>query len=538
MNKLTIFTTLICLFNLSYSINAAESEDSLKVSNWQNEDPKVDKSWGISTERAYTDLLQNKKSQPVIVAVIDNGVDINHEDLKDRIWINTDEIPGNGIDDDNNGYIDDIHGWNFIGNSDGKNIDAANLEVTRLYRKYYSLYGETSMDSVRLINPGDYKVYKKVKNTYLKELTQLEQEKAFFDGVTSTYFRYDSLLANRLSNPNYTLNDLKKLKVEKKTEIDTARRYMILLVSNNITKSTINDANEYFNSRLNYHFNVDFNSRDIIGDDEWVWESAYGNNDVAGTNPDHGTSVSGLIAANRNNNIGIKGVADNVKIMCIRTVPDGDEWDKDVANAIKYAIDNGASIINMSFGKAFSPQQEFIINVLKQSVDKDVLFVHAAGNDSENNDNVYNYPRKYDTDNNVITENWITVGASSIKKSKKDFVAGFSNYGKKTVDIFAPGENILSCTPNNGYDFAGGTSFAAPMVAGAAALIKSYYPNLTSAEIKQILLESSSTKNINVALPGTNGKNIVIVPFNTLSVTGGLLNVYKALELAELKSKS
>ncbi len=536
MRKILAALYLITIISFPQTVIASASNDSIKLVNWQNKDPKADKAWGISTEKAYSELLQGKESKTVIVAVIDNGIDINHEDLKDVIWVNEDEIPGNGIDDDNNGYIDDIHGWNFLGNSSGENIDGAPLEVTRLYKKYNTIYENLPADSLMDADPENYQKYLKVKTTYLKELTEIEQGKAYFDGITASYSRYDSILTNIFNKDNYSLNELKKLKVEKKSIVDTAKSYMILLRSNGISKSSLKEVEDYFNSRLNYHYNLEYNSRGIIGDDEWIWNTEiYGNNDVAGKNPDHGTSVAGIIAANRKNQIGMKGVADNVKIMCIRAVPDGDEWDKDVANSIKYAIDNGADIINMSFGKAFSPQQEMVENVLKQAAEKDILLVHAAGNDAENNDVVFNFPRKYSSTGDVIMNNWLSVGASSIKKSKKDFVASFSNYGKTTVDIFAPGVNILSCTPNNGYDFADGTSFSAPMVTGAAALIKSYYPSLTSSEIKELILEASGTNDIKVKLPGTKRKDKVFIPFKNLSVTGGLLNVYKALELAEQK---
>lgn len=536
MSRILATLSLIILINFPITIFASTENDSLKLANWQNKDPKFDKAWGISTERAYSEILKGKKSKTVIVAVIDNGVDVNHEDLKDNLWVNAKEIPGNGIDDDNNGYIDDIHGWNFLGNASGENINEATLEVTRLFRKYSAMYDNMSADSLKNIDFEKYQDYKKVRNTYLKELTEVEQEKAFFDGITAPYNYYDSVMIASLGKSNYTLEDLKKHKVVKNSVADTARRYLILLTSNDITKSAIKEADDYFNSRLNYHFNLDFNSREIIGDDVYTWnDETYGNNDVSGANPDHGTTVAGIIAANRNNNLGIKGIADNVKIMCIRAVPDGDEWDKDVANAIKYAIDNGADVINMSFGKSFSPQQKMVEDVLREAAQKDVLLVHAAGNDNENNDVEFNFPRKYSSDGELIIDNWISVGASTIKKSKKEFVAEFSNYGQTTVDIFAPGVSILSCTPGNGYDFADGTSFAAPMVAGAAALIKSYYPELTALEIKELIMEAGDTKNIKVVLPGTYGKEKKIVPFQSLSVSGGLLNVYKALELAGTK---
>lgn len=516
---------------------ASGEKDSLKFVNWQNKDPKIDKAWGISTEKAYLELLKDKSSRTVVVAVIDNGVDVNHEELKNNIWINEGEIPGNGIDDDNNGYIDDIHGWNFLGNVKGENIEKAPMEITRLYKRYLDRVGSVTEDSIKTMLGDDYSNFKKVRKAYMLKSTEVLQEKGFFDGITAAYAYFDSIISKQLGSTSYTVNDLKKLKVPKKSLEDTAKSYMVLLLSNGIDKQTIQEAEDYFNSRLNYHFNLEFDSRAIVGDDEWTWsETAYGNNDVHGGNPDHGTPVAGIIAASRNNNTGIKGIADNVKIMCIRAVPDGDEWDKDVAKAIEYAIDNGADIINMSFGKDFSPQKEFVDNVLQKAAKKDVLFVHSAGNDSENNDVNISFPNPVLSSGEIIPVNWITVGATTIKRSKKEFVASFSNYGLNTVDIFAPGESILSPTPNNGYDFVDGTSFSSPVVSGAAALIKSYYPNLSMSQIKEIILESSTKKDIKIVLPGTFGKFKEIVHFSELSTSGGLINVYKALELAEQKS--
>lgn len=521
------------------TIWAINPEDSVKYINWQNLDPKQNKTWGIGSDKAYEELLKGKTSKTVIVAVIDNGVDINHEDLKNNIWINEDEIPGNGIDDDNNGYIDDVNGWNFLGNQNGENVNYAPLEVTRLYSQYLKTYGELNDDTVKKYNPENFNYYKKVTDTYLEKSMEVEQQKMGFDKFIELYNRYDSIAAKALGKEKYTDKELKKLKVVKKSSADTAKKFILRFHKRGLTQSTIDEANKYFTSRVAYHYNADFCSRTIIGDNATIWsDTAYGNNNVAGEHPDHGTMVSGIIAANRHNNLGIKGVADNVKIMAIRTVPDGDEWDKDVAKAIQYAIDNGAEIINMSFGKSFSPQKEFVDKVVKMADEHNVLLVHAAGNDSENIDVESNFPNQFSADSTVLTKNWLTIGSTSKDKKKKLFVSDYSNYGKKSVDIFAPGENIITCTPGNKYDIASGTSFSAPMFSGAAALIKSYYPILKASDIKEILLQSSACEDITVVLPGTTGKQKQLVKFSSLSVTGGLLNVYSALQLAEQRSQT
>ncbi|MBN1116098.1 MAG: S8 family peptidase [Bacteroidales bacterium] len=537
MKKITIITTLASLLLSSFSLFAG-SEDSVKYANWQNLDPKEDKTWGISTEKAYSELLAGKESKTIVVAVIDNGVDINHEDLKGHIWVNEDEIPDNGIDDDNNGYIDDVHGWNFLGNSEGENINEAPLEVTRLYKIYSDKFKDMDLDSLKKAGNTEVESYETVLREFETDVMNYTSQKARFEQIVSNYNNYDKIVAEALGKENYTYDDVKKLKFEKETQADSAQKFMKRMKKYNVTPSMFDGALEYFDSRLKYHYNPEFSARTLIGDDIADWnDNSYGNNIVDAAKPDHGTMVASIIAADRNNNIGIKGIADNVIIMPIRAVPDGDEWDKDVALAIKYAIDNGAEIVNMSFGKSFSPQKEFVDEVIKLADEKNVLLVHAAGNDNENVDIAKNFPNQYNAEGKVIINNWLTVGASAKDKKKKEFVASFSNYGKKTVDLFAPGYEILMCAPGNKYESASGTSMASPMVAGAAALVKSYYPNLTAAELKEILLESSATKDIKVLLPGTGGKNKQYVPFSSLSTTGGLLNVYKALQLAEEKSK-
>ncbi|MBN2486958.1 MAG: S8 family peptidase [Bacteroidales bacterium] len=539
MKKITILLAAMGTLAPMLALKAVSPEDSLKYINWQNLHPKYNKAWGAGTDKAYEDLLKGKTSKTVIVAVIDNGVDINHEDLKEHVWTNTGEIPGNGIDDDNNGYIDDINGWNFLGNPEGENINQAPLEVTRLYRQYLNKFGTLDEDTVLKYSPEVYDDFKRVVTAYYEKSNEIEMQKMGFDRFNGLYKRYDSIAAKALGKESYTQKELKALSAAKKTAADSAKKFLLSVYKMGLTKQVVDEINKHFASRTEYHYNTEFCPRPVIGDNPAEWsDAAYGNNNVAGPHPDHGTMVSGIIAANRNNNSGIKGVADNVKIMAIRTVPDGDEWDKDVAKAIQYAIDNGAEIINMSFGKSFSPQKEFVDNIIKMADEKNVLLVHAAGNDSENIDEEPSFPNQYSSDSTLLATNWITVGSTAKTKKKKTFVSSYSNYGKNRVDIFAPGENIITCSPGSKYDMASGTSFSAPMVTGAAALIKSYYPELTAEDIKIILLKTAAQTDKKVLLPGTGGKNKQFVKFSSLSATGGTLDVYNALIMAEEQSKS
>jgi cell wall-associated protease len=287
---------------------------------------------------------------------------------------------------------------------------------------------------------------------------------------------------------------------------------------------------DYFGVIVNYGYNLEFDSRKIVGDNySDVYEKNYGNNDVKGPDPNHGSHVAGIIAASRNNNLGIKGIADHVKIMSVRAVPNsGDERDKDVANAIIYAVDNGAKIINMSFGKGFSPEKEAVDKAVKYAEQNGVLLVHAAGNDGKDSDVNKNFPERFYL-NSKEAKNWVEVGASSWGTGQ-DFVADFSNYGKKSVSFFAPGVEIYSTTPDNTYKNESGTSMASPSTAGVAAILMSYFPEFTAAEIKDILIGSARKfDHLKVKEPG--GKQEV--EFNELSLSGGLINAYEAVKMAQ-----
>lgn len=528
--------TIFLVFGIIATVNlfAINPKDSVKHINWFNLDAKEDKVLGISTEKAYNKLLKDKESHKVIVAVIDGGVDIEHEDLAGKIWTNKDEIPGNGIDDDKNGYVDDIHGWNFLGGDKGENVKYETLEVTRLYRKYSKKFDGLSEDEIKDKYPDDYQLYSEVVSEFNKERSQYESAKVNISFV-------DSILRNGLNKEDLaeiSVEDLKKWDPEKKTPEFAIRKSLLKFIKKGYSMELFAEEKAYYEERVNYHFNTEFDPRDIVGDNpEKASERHYGNNDVIGNTPFHGTFVAGIIGANRENNIGIKGIAENVEIMAVRAVPDGDERDKDVANAIRYAIENGAQVINMSFGKSYSPQKEVVDEAIRLAEKHDVLLIHASGNDHQNIDKEPSYPSVFSANNEVLTNNWIEVGASYMKK-KKTFAASFTNYGIETVNIFAPGVNIISTKEDNGYDLGDGTSFASPMVAGAAALLKSYYPSLSAKQIKEIILNSAiDLGELQVMQPGTSKKDKKLVPFSSLSSTGGVLNIYSAINLAEEFSK-
>lgn len=536
--------TVLFLATLLISLNAV-SQDETKTTNnnspddiylnWYNKSPMDDTIYGAEVDKAYNKLLKDKESKTVIVAVIDGGIDITHEDLKDNIWINKDEIPDNGIDDDKNGYIDDIHGWNFIGNSKGENITYENLEITRIYKQYNEKYSETKSGKLSEEEKETYLLYKEAKKLFEKKLKHANLQKSSFEKLKNKYNTTYSNISKAIAKDTITTKDLDSLKIHNKS-LKKDIKFQYLYVKYGFTRDIFDEIDVHINEQLDYHLNVDFNPRDIIGDDINEISSSYGNNNVYGPEADHGTFVSGIIAAERDNETGVNGIVENVKIMALKVVPNGDERDKDVAKAIRYAVDNGAKVINMSFGKQLSPQKQLVDEAILYAEEKGVLLVHAAGNDGFNIDKVKQYPTKnLEEDKQLST--WITVGASSMNSNLK-FAASFTNYGKSMVDIFAPGVRIKSLAPENKYEVADGTSFSAPVVSGIAALLISYYPELTASDVKNIIIKSAlKYPEIEVNKPGDYSKRKKKVAFGDLSKTGGLVSAFEAIKMAEEMSK-
>jgi subtilisin family serine protease len=494
--------------------------------NWYNKSPIDDEIFGAEVDKAYQELLKDKKSSTVIVAVIDGGIDITHEDLKDNIWVNTDEIADNGIDDDNNGYTDDIHGWNFLGNAEGENISNETLEITRIYRKYKDRDDLTKEEK---------NLYKDAKKLYKKELKMANLQKKMFLKFKNKYHETHGNITNVLGKDTITVADLDSLKEHNK-KLKKDIKFQYRFVKYGFSSAVFDQFEEMIKEELEYHLNLEFNPREIIGDDVSSLSSANGNSNVYGPEAFHGTFVCGIIAAERDNEIGIDGIASDVQIMALKVVPNGDERDKDVAKAIRYAVDNGAKVINMSFGKQLSPYKNLVDEAILYAEENGVLLVHAAGNDGFNIDKVKQYPTKNVSETKQISS-WITVGASSMSNTK-EFAASFTNYGKEMVDIFAPGVRVKSLAPESKYEVGDGTSFSAPVVSGVAALVLSYYPELTANELKDILLNSvNNYATLEVNKPGDYSKRKKTVLFDDLSKTAGIVSAYKALKLAEELSK-
>lgn len=535
MQKISIL--ILCLFlsfqtfsggHLFPEVDGDTLGDTLKEAprNWWHLDPEKDHVPGISTFRAY-EFLKGKNSQTVLVAVIDSGIDIDHEDLKDIIWVNEDEVAGNGIDDDNNGYIDDIHGWNFIGGKDGSNVKFDTYELTREYLRLSDKY--QAMSSAQKQDDGEWAYFQKIENEYKTTVKKMEGQFAGFKGFYDQYKKAERLLQAYTEKEELSKEDLLSWD-SPDDKISLARDIMLTAFDNGLNSYHMEEGYEYFTTALSYGYNLNYDPRELIGDNlSDPFEKNYGNNNVKGDFAFHGTHVAGIIAAGRGNNLGIDGIADNVKVMVLRAVPNGDERDKDVANAIIYAVDNGAKVINMSFGKRFSPDKAAVDKAVRYAESKGVLLIHASGNSAHNTEVVDHFPSRMLDQPSQEASNWLEVGAVNWK-GHEQLVASFSNYGKTSVDIFAPGVDIYSTAPDQDYKDASGTSMAAPVTTGVAALLMSYFPHLSAQEVKQIIMKSSTNyQSQEVKIPG-KGET---AKFGDLSQTGGVVNAYEAVRLAQ-----
>lgn len=508
---------------------------------WHLMDPKTSGYYGISLDKAYQ-FLKDKPSQQVLVAVIDSGVDTTHEDLKPILWNNPGEIPGNGIDDDKNGYVDDVHGWNFLGGKDGRNVKEDSYEAARVYHRYKSRF--EGMKDPSTLSKEDQDLYK----MWLKAGNDLQSDPTaslnlmLISNAYKAAASADTTLQRVMGKTEFTGSDVESFSTTAEPGRSAKRKFLILyqglgIEMSRTNKDVLSEIGDYVESeqrKADAKNTPPQNYRgEIVKDNEAdINDRFYGNNDVMTGTPEHGTHVSGIIGAARGNGKGMDGIADNVRIMLVRAVPDGDEHDKDVALAIRYAVDNGAKVINMSFGKGVSPEKQWVDDAVKYAESKGVLLVHAAGNEGANIDTAWNFPTPVYKGNSSRATNWITVGASAA--SKNSLVANFSNVGKKEVDVFAPGVNIYATVPGgNTYRNLSGTSMASPVVAGLAALILEYYPQFTPQQVKAIIEKSAVPFTDAITDPSTGEKG----KFADLSRTGGLVNAYEAVVMADALAK-
>jgi len=536
--SLGIFITVILIFQQPLFAQY----DPQHLINWQLKDPKS-KMPGVGVDEAYKTILKGKPSYQVIVAVIDGGVDVHHEDLKQNIWVNPKEIPGNGKDDDQNGYIDDIYGWNFIGNASGVNVHHDTYEATRTLGTWRKKYQHADVTKLDAAGKAEYQ-------KYLEMEKNIEGKRADAEAQWKDLRRNETILLEvvqavkkELGSLPLTKTNLERIDTTSNMYVNIGQKILLSVLEEQPYLNSFDQINQSIKQQYSgpradleakflYQYNANFDSRKIVGDNyENINERFYGNNDVKGPDAFHGTHVAGIIAAVRDNRIGMDGVATNVKIMALRAVPDGDERDKDVANSIRYAVDQGAKVINMSFGKGESPYKKAVDDAIRYAEKHDVLLVHASGNAGEDNDATTHYPVKTLDRKGLFVKkevkNWLDVGALSFTTGP-DMIASFSNYGKKSVDIFSPGVRIYSTAPDNNYEFADGTSMASPVMAGVAALIRSYYPKLSAKQVKKAILKNGNVSNLKVNKPGTSET----VLLSQLCKSGSYVNAVKALEAA------
>lgn len=480
-----------------------------------------DTMFGIDLIGALKEVPKPDSAREVIVAVIDGGTDNEHEDLISNIWINKGEKPENGLDDDGNGYIDDIYGWDFIGGSE-EDVSYDNLELTRLVRMYRDRFVSRDPKTLSKAEKVEYKRYLELKKQLESTLVEEKKNLEFYSLIR----KFVSEIVKEMKTDTFTYQELESFN-PKSQEAKVGKFYLSSAMKNSPQTSyellkDLNDGYDHFNASVNYQLNLEFDPRVKVEDNYSNQEERYyGNNEVIGPDAKHGTHVAGIIAAMRNNKLGNDGVATMAKIMVLRVVPNGDERDKDVANAIRYAVDNGAKVINMSFGKAFDYNKAIVDEAVRYAESKDVLIIHAAGNDAKNTDKESNFPSpRYKNDS--LCKTWIEVGASQMNQGP----ASFSNYGKKTVNVFAPGFEIYNTVEDDNYEWLQGTSMAAPVVAGLAALIRSYYPHLTAIQVKQIIESTVEIPTKKFVKPGSKRKKI---KYKKLCTSKGVVNAKKAL---------
>lgn len=525
---------VLALLQLLFVAAMAQSAHP-KLKGWHLLNYQQDGYMGTGVKEAY-ELLKGRKSTTVIVAVIDSGVDTLQEDLKPVLWNNPKEIPGNGKDDDGNGYVDDIHGWNFCGSSTGENLNTNTHETERVYHRWKSEFEGKAEKDIPAERKFLFGQWKRAEDLINKDYKEYQENNGNIESAISILATTSRLITKFIGKDEFTADQISLIPKSRDSLgwaiavwKDVFSKGSDPVVTN---KAIINELDTYHNTLLNYRKRKEDLPHDYRGDltkDKYedIRDSVYGNNNLQGSSGNHGTHVSGIIGAVRNNNIGVDGIADNVRIMVVRAVPGGDEHDKDVALAIRYAVDNGAKIINMSFGKPVSPYKQMVDDAVKYAAKNGVLLVHGAGNEGENLDENAFYPNPEFLDGGRAS-NMLTIGASGDYSTDGGLAASFSNYSSKEVDIFAPGVYINSTVANNGYEAYDGTSMASPVAAGVAALLKSYFPKLTPQQLIELIIKTGTPVKEEVTIPHSDKKTSM----SNLCSSGKIINAYEAVKLA------
>ncbi len=538
MNRGLILLTLLCLQLGSFGQAKFTSQ------NWHWKDYDQDSIHGISLLKAYQLLSTlSIKPTPIVVAVMDGGIDTNHLALKPKLWVNGKEIPGNGIDDDRNGYIDDIHGWNFLGGSNGENINKAAAEKSRIYHQYKSLYEIANLDTTQFTKAqlNNYRIWKQA----ALEMEFSDEEAAnlqYIKMATNAIQKLGNFIRKEINDSNFTVVQLEPFQPIGKVTLDAKIAYLRTAQILGIDKETgfkeiIDDLKEYIDGKekaalAKQETPEPIRARIIKDKYESLADCYYGNNDITGPNAKHGTHVAGLVASIPDSSWKMNTQYPPIQIMGIRVVPDGDEYDKDIALGIRYAVNNGAKIINMSFGKSFSPEQIWVDSAIRYAASKDVLIVHSAGNEYYNLNIKPVYPTPYSSILNDTAHNVLTVGASSDPYLNGTLLTDFSNYGPKIVDVLSPGNKIYSTLPGkNNYGYLQGTSMAAPIVSHIAAMLRAYYPSLSAIDVKNIIMQSSwKPSNKDESFPIPQKEETKTLP--QIAAAGGIVNAANAIAMA------
>ncbi|WP_430410617.1 S8 family serine peptidase [Kordia sp.] len=546
LKLVTLFSICYCIIScasvkspkaVTFAISKKQPLTEEEKKDWYFKDIYKDSIPGISLHKAY-DFLNNKKGDTIIVAVIDTELDIAQEDLKNQIWINKDEIPNNNIDDDNNGYVDDIHGWNFLGTTEKTPIIHHKSTAVRILNKY-NKYKNVKESEVKSSDLESFKLYKRALNYQKEKIDEAKLNLKYFQGFKERFLSLRDTMKTLFNKEKFTVKELDSLSKKSNDSIIKVKisstKY---LIQNGIDEKRVNQIISIHKNNLDMTYNLEHDDRLTDDDLDDINDSIYGNNNVRGTaKMDHGTKVAGVIAGNRFNEYGVIGITNKVRIMPVVISSFGNENDKDIALAIRYAVNNGAKVINMSIGKEFSINEKWIREAIIYADKKDVLIISAAGNEGLNLDtkDIFYYPNDMDKDKNEFSNNFIAVGSSNYTEN---IVSNFSNYGQTTVDVFAPGEEIKVLT-NDGVGEDSGSSLSCAVVSGIASLIRSYYPALTAKEVKELILKSGISVDTDVYAPVSEGqkRNPNKVPFSSLSKSGKIVNAYNALLMAEEVSK-
>jgi subtilisin family serine protease len=536
-----MYKFILTLFLYSYSLFAWGQDARF----WHWKDLEKDGVHGVSLFKAQQLLTDLKlKPMPIIIAILDGGIDTAHLQIKPLLWNNPKEIPGNALDDDQNGYIDDVHGWNFLGNAAGQNINKASDEKSRIYHRYKNEFKQDKIDSVSWDAKKKQDFYSWQQAA--AEIVFSEDDAAnlsFIKMARNAVVKMGLILIREIVDTNFTTEQLEAYQPIGKLTADTKISYLRTMQALGIDRmsghhSIVEDLNDYIAGKDQSAVSIDTPPEDLrkkITQDQYenFNDQYYGNNNITGPNAKHGTHVAGLAAGIVDTNFTKSNFSNPIQIMGVRVVPDGDEYDKDVALGIRYAVNNGAKVINMSFGKSFSPEQAWVDSAIRYAASKDVLIIHSAGNESYDLNNKSVYPSPYSNVFKDKASNMITVGASSDPVIAESILTDFSNYGNKIVDVLSPGNKIFSSLPNQAFGFLNGTSMSAPILSHIAALVRAYFPKLSATEVKAILLQSNWKPNDSNALfpiPQTDQS----IKLTDISAEGGIINAALSIQNAIL----